>query len=157
LRGQTGIPVCLTVSHVDGLVIARSGFHSSINYRSVMAFGTAFVVTDEAEKARAMDVFVDRFVPGRSRNNRAPMPAELKATKLLGMEIEEASAKVRTGPPGDDEEDYALPIWAGVVAFKTIVEAIEPDPRNIEGLPVPEGISVYGVGDELGAVLTKIY
>ena len=116
-----GIPVCVTVSHVDGLVVARSGFHSSINYRSVMAFGLASVIEDEDHKRRAMDTYIDRFFPGRATSNRAATSKELQATKLLSMDIDEASAKIRIGQPIDDEEDYALPIWAGVINFKTMI------------------------------------
>jgi uncharacterized protein len=152
-----GIPVCVTVSHVDGIVVARSGFHSSINYRSVMAFGRAMLVEDEEHKRRAMDTFIDRFIPGRTKANRAPKPNELKVTKLLSMEIEEASAKVRTGPPEDDDEDYALPIWAGVINFKTVVAGAAPDPRNISSVPTPQGVAAYIGGQRLDEILSAIY
>ncbi|SDS47647.1 pyridoxamine 5'-phosphate oxidase family protein [Bradyrhizobium canariense] len=152
-----GIPVCLTVSHVDGLVIARSGFHSSVNYRSVMAFGQASLVEDEDHKRRAMDVYVDRFVPGRTSANRAATDKELQATKLLSMDIEEASAKVRVGMPVDDDEDYALPVWAGVVNFKTLVAGISPDPKNLPDVSVPPGIAVYAEGRMVDETLSAIY
>lgn len=154
---SAGIPVCVTVTHVDGIVVARSGFHCSINYRSVMAFGRAALVTDEEQRRRAMDTFVDRFIPGRTKDNRPLKANELKITKLLGMEIEEASTKVRGGPPLDDEEDYALPIWAGVINFKTIVSGTDPDPRNLPSLPIPAGVAAYASGQRLDEVLSAIY
>ncbi|CAN5610716.1 pyridoxamine 5'-phosphate oxidase family protein [soil metagenome] len=158
LKNQSkGIPVCLTVAHIDGIVLARSGFHSSINYRAVMAFGTAQLVEGHAAKKRAMDTFMDRFNPGRSKSNRASTEQELAGTKVLVMEIDEASAKVRVGPPMDDDEDYELPVWAGVINFKAVVGALEPDPRNLPGLPVPAGVSVYAEGADLGKVLSDIY
>ena len=152
-----GIPVCVTVSHVDGIVVARSGFHSSINYRSVMAFGRAMLVQDEEHKRRAMDTFVDRFIPSRTKANRPPKSSELKVTKLLSMEIEEASAKVRRGPPEDDEEDYVLPVWAGVINFKTIVAGTEPDPRNLPSVKTPQGVAAYAAGHRLDETLSAIY
>lgn len=154
---SSGISVCLTVTHVDGLVVARSGFHSSVNYRSVMAFGLASVVEDEDHKRRAMEVYVDRFTPGRVGANRAATLKELRATKLLSMDIEDASAKIRVGPPGDDEEDYALPVWAGVINFKTLVADIVPDPRNLPDVKVPAGLSAYVNGRPLDDVLSSIY
>lgn len=154
---STGIPVCLTVSHVDGLVVARSGFHSSINYRSVMAFGIASVIDSASEKRRALEVYIDRFVPGRVAGNRQILDKELRGTMLLGMEIEEASAKIRVGPPIDDEEDYQLPIWAGVVNFSTVVADTVADPRNRSEVRVPEGLSYYKPGRQLDDVLSSIY
>lgn len=151
------IPVCLTVSHVDGLVLARSGFHSSVNYRSVMAFGRASIVEDAAHKRRAMDIYVDRFVPGRTSGNRPVTDKELQATKLLSMEIEEASAKIRTGQPVDDDEDYALPVWAGVINFKTIVAGISPDPKNLTSVEMPPGLAPYTDGRLVDETLTAIY
>jgi nitroimidazol reductase NimA-like FMN-containing flavoprotein (pyridoxamine 5'-phosphate oxidase superfamily) len=151
------IPVCLTVSHVDGLVLARSGFHSSVNYRSVMAFGHASTVEDDAHKRRAMDIFVDRFVPGRTSGNRPVTDKELKATKLLSMEIEQASAKVRIGQPVDDDEDYALPVWAGVINFKSVVAEIAPDPKNLSAVKLPEGLAAYAEGRRLDETLSAIY
>ena len=158
LKHQTaGIPVCVTVAHVDGLVIARSGFHSSVNYRAVMAFGTAHLIESLADKRAAMATYMDRFTPGRARSNRDMTDKELSGTKVLRMEIDEASAKVRVGYPVDDEEDYALPIWAGVICFKTVVDDISPDPRNVPGLRIPEGVGAYVVGKKLDEVLSEIY
>lgn len=113
LRG--GIPACVTVTLLDGLVLARSAFHHSMNYRSVVILGTAEEVTDETERMRALEAVVEHVVSGRWADVRSPNPTELRATLVLRMPIEEASAKVRTGPPLDDEEDYALPCWAGEI------------------------------------------
>lgn len=110
-----GIQVCVTVTLVDGLVLARSSFHHSINYRSVVALGTARLVVDRDEKIEALRRFTDHIVPGRWDEARVPTDQELKATSVLVLPLEEVSAKMRTGPPIDDEEDYELPIWAGVV------------------------------------------
>ena len=158
LRMQApGVPVCVTVTHMDGLVLARAGFHHSINYRSVMAFGDAHIVTDVAEKAKAMDHFVDRFFPGRSAETRPVHAQELKATSLMRMNIDEASAKVRVGGPVDDDEDYVLPIWAGVIAFKTVMSDIEPDERNLSQAIRPAYLDRYKAGARLDEVLSSIY
>jgi uncharacterized protein len=132
-----GVPVCVTVTHVDGLVLARSGFHHSVNYRAVMALGTARPVEDAKEKLAALEDFTERLLPGRWPELRPPTAQEIKATTVLWMPLEEVSAKIRTGPPVDDEEDYALPIWAGVVPIDTTIGAPLPDPRNLEGLVPP--------------------
>jgi hypothetical protein len=132
-----GIKVCLTVTHVDGLVLARSGFHSSINYRAVMAFGEAEVVSDPQHKEAALKAFVEHVTPGRWAMLRPPTSQELKGTTVLSMKLDEVSAKVRTGPPKDDEEDYALPVWAGVLPLKMSSGPPEPDPRLSAELPIP--------------------
>ena len=132
-----GSPVCLTVTHLDGLVMARSAFHHSVNYRSVMVFGTAHVVTDRNAKLAALEDFVERLYPGRWAELRPVNEQELKATTVLGMDLSEASAKIRTGPPVDDEEDYALPIWAGVVPVTLAVGAPIDDARNLPGVKRP--------------------
>jgi nitroimidazol reductase NimA-like FMN-containing flavoprotein (pyridoxamine 5'-phosphate oxidase superfamily) len=130
LRVQSGgIPVCVTVTLLDGLVLARSAFHHSINYRSVMAFGHAEMVQDPDAKLAALRGFVGRVVPGRWDTIREPTDQELKATTVLRLDLREVSAKVRVGPPKDDEEDYALPIWAGVIPITTVVHQPEPDPK----------------------------
>jgi uncharacterized protein len=116
LRG--GVEACVTVTLVDGLVLARAAFHHSMNYRSVVIFGTAELIDDPEEKRRVLDVFVEHITPGRSREVRAPNEIELKQTMVLALPIAEASAKVRAGGPIDDEEDYALPVWAGVIPLK---------------------------------------
>lgn len=140
LRAQTGAEVCLTVAILDGFVLARSGFHHSVNYRSVMLFGRAFAVEDPEEKRERLRRFLDGLFPGRSATLRPDHAQELKATTVLGMEITEGSAKIRTGPPKDDEEDYALPIWAGVLPVRLEVGEPVPDPRNLPGIDVPEHV-----------------
>jgi nitroimidazol reductase NimA-like FMN-containing flavoprotein (pyridoxamine 5'-phosphate oxidase superfamily) len=114
---RDGVEVCVTITLLDGLVLARSAFHHSMNYRSVVVFGRAREVTGE-EKLRALDSLVEHVVRGRSRDIRPPNEKELRQTMVLALPLEEASAKIRTGGPVDDEEDYALPIWAGVVPLR---------------------------------------
>ena len=150
-----GTPACLTVSHLDGLVLARSGFHHSINYRSAMCFGTARVVDDPKAKARALSGVVDRFYPGRAVTLRPNDPQEIKAVTVIGMRIEEASAKVRAKNAVDDEEDYALPIWSGVIGIKTVVGADDPCPRLQPGVPRPAALSPYSQGRALDDVLVE--
>jgi hypothetical protein len=104
-----------------------------------------------------MDIYIDRFVPDRTALNRASTEQELAATKLLSMNIDEASAKVRTGQPVDDDEDYALPVWAGVIAFKTVIEGIHSDPKNLDGIKMPAGIEKYVAGARLDETLSAIY
>lgn len=142
LKAQRGVEVCLTVSILDGFVMARSGFHHSVNSRSVMLFGEAFVVP-EAEKEQKLCTFIDTLWPGRAAMLRPNSEQERKATMILGMEIAEGSAKVRTGGPKDDEEDYALPIWAGVIPVRTEVGALEADPRNLDGVEAPEHLTRF--------------
>jgi len=132
-----GIDVCVTVSIVDGLVLARSGCHHSINSRAAMLFGRARCVTAEAAKRVAMEAFVERFYPGRWATLRAVTRKELKATTVLTLDIDEASAKIRTGPPIDDEDDYALPIWAGELPIASAQLSVLPDPRLRAGIPEP--------------------
>lgn len=134
---EKGVPVCFTVALLDGLVLARSGFHSSINYRSVMAFGTAEKVTDDARKLAALEAFSERLTPGRWAELRPVNKQELKATTLLSMKLEEVACKVRTGPPADDEEDYVLNVWAGVVPLLYGLGAVEDDPRLKAGIARP--------------------
>jgi hypothetical protein len=135
-----GIKACLTVTHVDGLVIARSGFHHSINYRSVMALGVAEPITDDTHKLAALEAFVERLFPGRWAMLRPVSKQELKATTVLSMPLEEVSAKVRVGPPKDDDEDYALPIWAGVLPMAVTTGTPEPDPKLMPGVATPEHV-----------------
>jgi len=147
LRAQAGgIPVCVTVTHVDGLVLARSAFHHSINYRSVMAFGSAELIQDPEVKLAALRGFVNRVVPGRWDALRETTAQELKATSVLRMDLQEVSAKVRTGPPKDEAEDYALSIWAGVVPLSTTVRAPEPDPKLTATDLTPPDISTIRIG-----------
>ena len=133
-----GVPVCITVTHLDGLVLARSAFHHSVNYRSVMAFGTAHKLTDETEVMEALRDFTERLYPGRWDALRPVTPQELKATTVLAMDLSECVAKVREGMPIDDDEDYALPIWAGVLPVQTTVLAPLSDPRNLPDLQAPD-------------------
>src|SRR5271157_4091571 len=118
----TGVDVCVTVTLVDGLVLARSAFHHSMNYRSVVLFGTATLVESAEEKTAALRVISEQIVPGRWDDVRHPTEQELKATKVLALPLTEASAKVRTGPPVDEEEDYTLNVWAGVLPFRAQTE-----------------------------------
>jgi nitroimidazol reductase NimA-like FMN-containing flavoprotein (pyridoxamine 5'-phosphate oxidase superfamily) len=158
IRGQSdGVPVCVTATHLDALVLARSGFHHSVNYRSVMAFGTARLVTDTAEKLRLMDGFVDRFYPARSREIRPPNPQEIKATSFVVMPIDEASGKIRDTHVSDDEEDYALPIWTARIPVRQVLGDPEPCPRQLPGLDVPSGLAGYSAGRPLDAALLEAY
>lgn len=141
---DTGIPACVNVAIVDGLVLARSGFHHSINYRSVVVFGTAKKIQEEEKKIAALRVIMEHAVPSRWDNVRPPTEKELKATAVLEFSIEEASAKIRTGGPLDDEEDYALPIWAGVLPLKMTPAEPIADPRLTGAIEVPEYIRQYG-------------
>jgi nitroimidazol reductase NimA-like FMN-containing flavoprotein (pyridoxamine 5'-phosphate oxidase superfamily) len=134
---ETGIPVCFTVALLDGLVLARSGFNSSINYRSLMALGHADKVSEPAAKLAALERFSERLVPGRWAEQRPSTSQELKATTVLKMHLEEVSAKIRTGPPGDDEADYAQDIWAGVVPVHSVIGEVEDDPRLKPGIARP--------------------
>ena len=140
---ETGVPACVTVTLVDGIVLARSAFHHSMNYRSAVVFGIAKKIEGEAEKNEALKIISDHLIRGRWDEARHPHPQELKATTVLEFTIEEASAKQRTGGPHDDEEDYALPIWAGVLPLE--LKASEPieDERLIPGTPVPEYVKKF--------------
>jgi hypothetical protein len=131
-----GAQMCLTVTLLDGLVLARSAVHHSVNYRSVIVFGQATAIEDEAEKMAAIEAFTERLVPGRWEEVRPPTAKELKAIQVLSLPLDEASAKLRTGPPVDDEEDYALDAWAGVIPLQTVTGAPVPDGRPPEGIAV---------------------
>jgi hypothetical protein len=133
---KQGVPACLTVTHLDGFVLARSGFHHSVNYRSVMALGTARQVSED-DKHATLEEFVERLFPGRWAELRPPTRQEIKATTVLWMDLDEVSAKIRTGPPVDDEEDYALPVWAGVVPIETVIARAQADPRLLDGVALP--------------------
>ncbi len=134
---DTGIAACVTVTLVDGFVLARSAFHHSMNYRSVVAFGTARAIADPIEKKNALRIISDHLIPGRWEDVREPTEKELKATAVLELPIEEASAKIRKGPPLDDEEDYSLPVWAGILPLQLETKAPIPDERLVDGLQVP--------------------
>jgi nitroimidazol reductase NimA-like FMN-containing flavoprotein (pyridoxamine 5'-phosphate oxidase superfamily) len=145
LRAATSMPVCLSVSTLDGYVMARSGFHHSVNYRSVTILGEAEMVTDEDEKALRVDNFLNGLFPGRAETLRPHTKQEIKGTTVLSLPISEASAKVRDGGPIDDEEDYALPIWAGVIPVKQVVGDLIPDPRNLPDVEPPAHITDFRI------------
>lgn len=138
-----GVECCLTVTHVDALVLARSGFHHSINYRAAMLFGRARRIEDPQEKLAKMERFVERIAPGRWPVLRPVTRQELKATTLLGMDLSEASAKIRSGPPIDDEEDYSLPIWAGLVPIEMRAGAARDDGRLAAGTKRPSHLEDF--------------
>ena len=138
-----GIDVCVTVTLIDGLVLARSAFHHSMNYRSVMIFGRAKVIDDREEKLRALFALSEHMIAGRWRDVREPSEDELSQTAVLTLPIEEGSAKIRTGPPLDDEEDYALSVWAGVVPLKVVADAPISDPRLPSNTPIPRYAARY--------------
>ena len=131
------LPVCISVTSIDGLVLARSAFHHSVNYRSVVIFGEPEVVTDRETLYKVLEVFTEKMCPGRWADVRKPNDGEWKATMVLAFKIDEASAKVRTGPPKDDDEDYTLDIWAGVQPLKTFRMPAEPDPVLKSGVKLP--------------------
>ena len=135
---EEGIDVCVTVTLIDGLVLARSAFHHSINYRSVVIFGAAKLVNDPAEKLKALHAFTDHVVPGRWEEVRPPTESELRATLVFKLPLVEVSAKVRTGPPIDDEEDYSLAVWAGVVPLELRAAAPISDDRLPLDIEAPD-------------------
>ncbi|MBE2314734.1 pyridoxamine 5'-phosphate oxidase family protein [Solirubrobacter sp. CPCC 204708] len=134
---RAGQEACVEVTHIDGLVLARSAFHHSMNYRSAILYGTLQPAED---KERALEVFTNKLVPGRWEHVRWPNPQELKATEVLSLPITEGSAKVRTGEPIDDEPDYALDTWAGVIPITTVRGDPIPDPRLPDAMDVPEHV-----------------
>jgi uncharacterized protein len=138
-----GVPVCVTVTHVDGLVLARAAFHHSVNYRSVVILGKAQLVEDPAEKMEALRIFTEHVMKGRWNDVRIPTEQELKATTVLSLPLEEVSAKVRTGGPIDDEADYALPVWAGVLPLETVAKPPVPDAQRKNDPPIPEYLKNY--------------
>jgi|SRR5579862_829996 uncharacterized protein len=138
-----GVQMCVTVTLVDGLVLARSAFHHSVNYRSVVMLGKATLVEQPDEKMRALEAFTEHIVRGRWKDIRPPTDLEMKATTVLAMPLEEVSAKVRVGPPKDDAEDYSLPIWAGVLPLHTTPAAPVDDPKVLPGLRPPEYVLKY--------------
>ncbi|MDP7587074.1 MAG: pyridoxamine 5'-phosphate oxidase family protein [Dehalococcoidia bacterium] len=145
LRQIVDKEVCMAITHFDGFVLARSAFHHSINYRSVMLFGEATKIPD-SEKNALLDSFVENLIPGRLENLRQMTDQEAKATTVFSMPIDEGSAKVRSGPPVDDDEDYSLPIWAGVLPLSQVLHAPEPDPKNVGGLEVPAHVRDFKIG-----------
>jgi nitroimidazol reductase NimA-like FMN-containing flavoprotein (pyridoxamine 5'-phosphate oxidase superfamily) len=135
---EKGIEVCVTVTLIDGLVLARSAFHHSMNYRSVVVFGRANVVDEREEKLAALLALSEHMIPGRWADVREPNERELQLTTVLSLPLAEASAKVRTGPPLDDEEDYELDVWAGVIPLRLIAEAPLDDPRLPSEIAAPD-------------------
>jgi hypothetical protein len=140
---KEAVPVCVTVTLLDGLVLARSVFNHSMNYRSVVVLGKAGLIEDPAEKVAALRVLSEHIIPGRWEDARQPNERELKATSVLRVPIEEFSAKVRTGPPVDDEEDYAFPTWAGVVPLELKAGEVIADGRLERGREVPKYAQEY--------------
>lgn len=140
IRAQNSTDVCVSVAILDGFVMARSGFNHSVNSRSVTLFGTAFKVEDPQQKREKLSRFIDGLFPGRSVILRRDLDQDIKATTLLGLKIDEASAKVRSGPPEDEDEDCALPIWAGEIPVRMTVGEPIADERNLEGIEVPDHI-----------------
>lgn len=147
LHGSTGArslraesEVCVTVTLLDGIVMARSGFHHSMNHRSAMVFGNPRLVTDEQERWDGLRAITEQLAPGQWDVVRQPSPKEMAATRVLALSLEEASVKVRTGPPNDDEEDHATPVWAGVQPVRTVFDPPVTDPALIHGLPAPEHV-----------------
>jgi len=138
-----GIDVCVTVTLIDGLVLARSAFHHSVNYRSVVILGKAELVEDPSEKDNALEAFTNHIIPGRWPEIRWPNELELKATSVLKLPIEEASAKIRVGDPKDDEEDYSMNVWAGVLPLELKPGTPRPDSRLADNTPIPEHVTNY--------------
>jgi nitroimidazol reductase NimA-like FMN-containing flavoprotein (pyridoxamine 5'-phosphate oxidase superfamily) len=138
-----GMDVCVTVTLLDGIVLARSAFHHSFQYRSVMVLGRTELVTDLAEKEAALTALVEHFMPGRSADARAGSRRELASTAVLAVPLEEVSAKVRTGDPKDDEEDYALPVWAGILPLAIVPGEPIPDSRLDPTVPMPSYVKEW--------------
>ncbi|MDZ7908046.1 MAG: pyridoxamine 5'-phosphate oxidase family protein [Gemmobacter sp.] len=150
LRNQArGLPVCLTVTHLDGLVLARSAFNHSANFRSAMVFGTAHLVEDAEEKRRALEDVTDRLFPGRRAELREMTAQEIKATSVVAMDIEEASAKVRAVNVGDDDEDGHLPVWAGVIPVRQVIGTDWPSPLLPAATPRPAHLAPFAEGRSL--------
>lgn len=154
---EAGERACLTVTHFDSLVLARSAFNHSADYRSVMAFGTARLLEDPEEKARALVMMVDRLFPGRTAGLRPTTALELKATSVVWMDIEDASAKIRARGVVDDDEDYALPVHAERIPVTTVLGAPEPCPRLVAGVRRPDGLAGYAAGRLLEDALSEAH
>jgi nitroimidazol reductase NimA-like FMN-containing flavoprotein (pyridoxamine 5'-phosphate oxidase superfamily) len=142
-HAAAGNPLSVAITLVDGIVLARSVFHSSMNYRSVVIHGTGIIVDEEAEKLAALEAFSEQIAPGRWAEARRPTKKELKATTVISIPIDIAAAKVRSGPPLDDDEDYALPVWAGVIPLTLQAGTAEPDPRLKTGVQIPGYLKRY--------------
>ena len=159
MRAQAnGLPVCLTVTHHDALVLARSGFHHSVNYRCVMAYGQARAMTDPAAKLRAANAFIDRFYPGRSSVLRPVTDLEMKSINIIEMEIEDAVAKIRCTGVSDEEEDYAVPVWCAVLPLRTVLGEPEECPRQVPGVtPEAGGLGSYLPSRHFDEVMLETY
>ena len=158
LRNQSdGQKVCLTVAHLDSLVLARCGFNHSADYRAVMVFGSAYLVTEPDEKKRALVAMVDRLFPDRTASLRQSTAQEIKATSVIAMEIEEASAKIRAKGVADDEEDYDLPVYAERIPVRTVLGTPEPCPRLRQGVERPASLRGYTEGRLLEEALAEAY
>lgn len=140
---EAGHPVCVEATIVDGLVLARSVFHHSVNYRSVVLFGTGYAIEDQHEKLAALEAVTEHLIPGRWKEARLPNERELRATRVVGIRIADASAKVRLGPPIDDEQDYALPVWAGVLPLRETPGSPIRDELQSTDIPLPEYVAAY--------------
>ena len=141
LRFAAGTEVCVTVTLLDGLVCARSVFHNSMNYRSAVVYGTPRLVTDEDERLAAIQAITEHLIPGRWASSRRPTRKEMAATAVLALPLDEASVKIRSGGPKDDDEDYELDYWAGVLPITLSVGSAEPDPLLREGVELPDHIA----------------
>ncbi len=141
MRTSTSLPVCVTVTLLDGLVLARSLFHHSANYRSVVVLGQARVIPDDQQKKAALRVLTEHIVPGRWDEARVPNDKELRATAVLELDLAESSAKVRTGPPNDEEADYGSNVWAGEIPLDVVAGAPVPDPKLEAGVEVPPSVA----------------
>ena len=137
LRHAATLPVCITVTLADGIIVARSIFNHSMNYRSVVAIGNASLIDDPAEKLRALEAFTEKILPGRWQDARQPNEQELKATSILKLPLTEVSAKIRTGPVEDDAADLALPIWAGTIPLRIVADPPQRDERCDPNIPTP--------------------
>lgn len=146
LEASENAQVCVNVSIIDGFVMARSAFNHSCNYRSVMVFGRARKVSDPAKKEAHLKTFTNHLFPGRWEILRPMTAQELKATTVLELSLEESSAKIRNSPPGDDEEDYSLPIWAGIIPIRTTVLEPVADTRNLPGVTPPSHVTGFKMG-----------
>ncbi len=146
LRAAAGAPVCFTVTHVDGVVYARSAFHHSVNYRCAVVHGVARPVTDPAERLLGLKALTEHLAPGSWAATRRPDRRELAATAVLALDLTEASVKVRTGPPTDDERDLTAPVWAGVLPVRAVVGEPEPDPLLDPAVPVPDRVTGRRLG-----------
>ncbi len=145
---EAGHPICVEVTIVDGLVLARSVFNHSVNYRSVVVFGTGRLIDDDQEKLAALQAVTEHLIPGRWREARLPNRKELNATSVVSINIDEASAKVRMGPPIDDEEDYNLPVWAGILPLQEMPLTPIRDELQLENIPLPEYVSQYSRSED---------